>query len=153
VSLLCCTDLSENSRPALQEALRLGHDLGTSVTVLHVCPPPFPDPSYLSLALEDADLLDLAGIRVRRSAQAALEGLLREAGQWLDPGHVPVRTVVRQGLAAKTIVEEAELEDTELIVMGTHGRSGLPHLLLGSVAERVMRTASRPVLTVPPGLR
>ena len=152
MSVLCCSDLSEASRPALQEALRLGHALHTAVTVLHVCPPRYPDPAYLSLAVEDVDLLDLAGVRVRRVAEAALEALLRET-RGRNAAPVPTRIVVREGLVAKTIVEEAELEDAELIVMGTHARTGLPHLLLGSVAERVMRTAARPVLTVPPGLR
>ena len=153
MSLLCCTDLSHRSRPALQEALRLAEALRAAVTVLHVCPPPYPDPGYLSLAVEDADLLDLAGTRMRRAAQSTLEALVRETGESLGLARVPIRTMVREGMVAKTIVEEAELEDAELIVMGTHASSGLPHLLLGSVAERVMRTAARPVLTVPPGLR
>ena len=137
---------------SIQEALRLGHALHTAVTVLHVCAPRYPDPAYVSLAVEDVDLLDLAGIRVRRAAEAALEALLRET-RGKDGGAVPTRIVVREGLVAKTIVEEAELEEAELIVMGTHARTGLPHLLLGSVTERVMRTAARPVLTVRPGRR
>jgi nucleotide-binding universal stress UspA family protein len=117
-----------------------------------VCPPPYPDPGYLSLAVEDVELLELAGTRVRRAAQIALDALVGELRDSLALARVPTRTVIREGLVAKTIVEEAELEDAELIVMGTHARSGLPHVMLGSVAERVMRTASRPVLTVPPGL-
>ncbi|HEX5042174.1 MAG TPA: universal stress protein [Candidatus Polarisedimenticolaceae bacterium] len=152
MSVLCCSDLSESSRSAVHEALRLGDALQAPVTFLHVCPPPYPDPGYLSLAVEDVDLLELAGSRVRRAAQIALDALVREMRDALALGGVPTRTVIREGLVAKTIVEEAELEDAELIVIGTHARSGLPHVMLGSVAERVMRTASRPVLTVPPGL-
>jgi nucleotide-binding universal stress UspA family protein len=153
VTVLCCSDLSENSRPAAQEALRLGDAFHAAVAFLHVCPPPYPDPGYLSLAVEDVDLLDLAGSRLRRAAQVTLEAFVREMQDSLGLARVPTRTVVREGLVAKTIVQEAELQDAELIVMGTHARSGLPHLILGSVAERVMRTAARPVLTVPPGLR
>ena len=55
-----------------------------------------------------------------------------------------------EGRAAKTIVERAEAIHADAIVMGTHGRSGLEHMLLGSVAEAVARGASCPVLTVRP---
>jgi nucleotide-binding universal stress UspA family protein len=55
-----------------------------------------------------------------------------------------------EGQAASAIVRQAEQVRADLIVMGTHGRSGLPHMLLGSVAEKVVRTASCPVLTVRP---
>jgi len=55
-----------------------------------------------------------------------------------------------EGQAATTIVHQAELIQADLIVIGTHGRSGLPHMLLGSVAEKVVRRASCPVLTIRP---
>jgi nucleotide-binding universal stress UspA family protein len=151
--LLCCTDLSETSRPALEEALRLARALRVPLSVLHVCPPRYPDAGYLGLTVGDADLLDLAGDRVRRAAESSLGALVSETKEALQLGPVPVRTLVREGLPAKVIVEEAEIEEAELIVVGTHARSGLPALLLGSVAERVMRTATRPVLTVTPALR
>jgi nucleotide-binding universal stress UspA family protein len=151
--ILCCTDLAETSRPALQEALRMADALGVPLTVLHVCPLPYPAPGYLSLAVEDADLLDLAGERVRRAAETSLTALVSDAKASLHLEHVATHPVVREGLAAEMIVEEAENRGAELIVVGTHARTGLPRLLLGSVAERVMRTATRPVLTVAPGLR
>lgn len=151
--ILCCTDLSEASRPALEEALRVARALQAPLAVLHVCPPRYPDPGYLSLAVEDADLLELAGERVRRAAQASLDTLVSGTKETLGLGQVETRTLVREGLPAKIIVEEAEIEDAEVIVVGTHARPGLLHLLLGSVAERVMRTAARPVLTVTPALR
>ena len=59
-----------------------------------------------------------------------------------------VRTIVKVGDPVFQIVEYARLESIDLIVMGTHGRSGVAHLFLGSVAERVVRTAPCPVLTV-----
>ena len=55
-----------------------------------------------------------------------------------------------EGQAATTIAHQAELIQADIIVIGTHGRSGLPHMLLGSVAEKVVRTASCPVLTIRP---
>lgn len=151
--LLCCTDLSDTSRPALREAVRLADALQAPLIVLHVCPPPFPDPAYLSLALGDADLLEQAGEQARRTAQATLDAQVGDVRHALGLDRVPIRGRVRQGLVASTIVQEAELEDAELIVVGTHARAGLPRLLLGSVAERVVRTATRPVLTVSPACR
>ena len=60
-----------------------------------------------------------------------------------------VRILVGTGKAAPVIVETARQGSTDLIIIGTHGRSGLSHVFMGSVAERVIRTAGRPVLTVP----
>jgi nucleotide-binding universal stress UspA family protein len=64
---------------------------------------------------------------------------------------VPVETHVVQGVAPSAIVAVAEKCQADLIVMGTHGRSGLSRMVLGSVAESVMRQAHCPVLTVKPG--
>lgn len=61
---------------------------------------------------------------------------------------IPVETMLLEGSPANEIVEYAEGEDCDVIVMGTHGRSGVDRLLLGSVAERVVRTSPVPVLTV-----
>lgn len=61
---------------------------------------------------------------------------------------VPVETAMRQGSPAKDIVEYADEEGCDVIIMGTHGRSGVDRLLLGSVAERVVRSADTPVLTI-----
>jgi nucleotide-binding universal stress UspA family protein len=55
-----------------------------------------------------------------------------------------------EGQAANAIVRQAKQSQADVIVIGTHGRSGLPHMLLGSVAEKVVRTASCPVLTIRP---
>jgi nucleotide-binding universal stress UspA family protein len=63
-------------------------------------------------------------------------------------GYAQVAVDVLIGPTAKVIVEAARDRNVDLIVMGTHGRHGMAHLLLGSIAERVVRTASCPVLTV-----
>lgn len=63
-------------------------------------------------------------------------------------GDLPIETSVIEGSPSKEIVSYAEDEDCDVIVMGTHGRSGVDRLLLGSVAERVIRSAKAPVLTV-----
>jgi len=79
----------------------------------------------------------------------AEETLARYAEDLKSRG-VQVDTVVREGYPATAIVEEAENEDVDLVVIGTHGLSGLKHLLLGSIAERVVQKAPCPVLTVKP---
>lgn len=61
---------------------------------------------------------------------------------------VPVETTLIEGSPAREIIDYAEGEDCDVIVMGTHGRSGVDRLLLGSVAERVVRTSGVPVLTI-----
>ena len=66
----------------------------------------------------------------------------------IESQHVPVTTSVSAGYPATVIAARAGTIGADLIVMGTHGRSGVSHLLMGSVAERVMRTAPCPVLTV-----
>jgi Universal stress protein family len=78
---------------------------------------------------------------------------LRPTGNLLSAlplGDIPWEKRIEEGSAAKTIVEHAATIHADAIVMGTHGRSGLEHMLLGSVAEAVARAASCPVLTVRP---
>ena len=74
--------------------------------------------------------------------EAFLAGLALERVDW--------EKSTEEGQAATTIAHQAELIQADIIVIGTHGRSGLPHMLLGSVAEKVVRTASCPVLTIRP---
>jgi nucleotide-binding universal stress UspA family protein len=62
---------------------------------------------------------------------------------------IPIETHLTEGLPHERIIAVAEEVGAELIVMGTHGRTGLAHLLVGSVAERVVRASPIPVLTVP----
>lgn len=69
----------------------------------------------------------------------------------LDAGHV--RALVAEGVPEDAIVKTARAEDCDLIVMATHGRSGLNHFLVGSVTERVVRTADRPVVGFRPAAR
>ena len=74
--------------------------------------------------------------------EAFLSGLPLEKVDW--------EKCTEEGEAATAIVHQAEHMQADMIIIGTHGRSGLPHMLLGSVAEKVVRTASCPVLTIRP---
>jgi nucleotide-binding universal stress UspA family protein len=99
--------------------------------------------------LESAYLPEDFWTNVKSEAQQSLgrfEQQLRSEG-------LTVRSVVREGYAATAIVDEATEQAVDLIVIGTHGLSGIKHMLLGSIAERVVQKAPCPVLTVKPCLK
>ena len=135
-NILIPIDGSATSDAALAEALKFARTMGSSVRVICVYEPL----SYI-LAEGPVDLSDA----VRRDAQAALDKAAaksREAG-------VPATTELLEAGDRRipaVIVDEAERMHADLIIMGTHGRRGFEHLVLGSVAEGVMRRAKVPVL-------
>jgi nucleotide-binding universal stress UspA family protein len=139
-SILFPTDFSKNAQRALEYACFLGERFGARLHVLHVLPDPWvlvPDPGSaygLPSAYED---------RLRKEAEESLARLALETG-------TRDKTVqaLRKGSEPAEIVRYAREHQLDLIVMGTHGRTGLSHAFLGSVAEQVVRTAGCPVLTV-----
>jgi nucleotide-binding universal stress UspA family protein len=140
--ILAPTDFSELSKQGLTSALELAEAFGAKLLLLHVVePPPYPVegimPSHLGATLLD----DL-----ERQASNDLAQMLSEThGSIVD---VTRREVV--GIPYRKIVEVAEEEKSDLIVMTTHGRTGLSHLVMGSVTEKIVRTAPCPVLTIRP---
>jgi nucleotide-binding universal stress UspA family protein len=136
--ILCPVDFSAGSRHALDQAVALARWDGGAVTALHVVPPiPYSDPLMSQVTVLTPE--DLQQIREELEAFVADE-----------VGAVPVATAVVQGNAVGAILREAETLPADLIVLGTHGRSGFERFILGSVTERVLRKAVCPVLTVPP---
>lgn len=134
-TIVCPVDFSPGSRAALEYAVTLAEKFGASVHVVH---------SYQlsAYASPSSDLAqDLA-----RQTRAELEGFLAGIG-----GSVRVTSEVRLGVPYVEIVTVANELEHAIIVMGTTGKTGLEHLLLGSVAERVVRTASVPVVTIRSG--
>jgi nucleotide-binding universal stress UspA family protein len=79
------------------------------------------------------------------------ESAVADIRQLAEGAGLPVETTVLEGSPSREIVRYAEEQDCDLIVMGTHGRGGIDRLLLGSVAERVVRASEVPVLTVRVG--
>ncbi len=128
------TDFSDYSDYTFRLACSLARDYGARLIVLHVAEPP------MAFVGEGMAMLP---------PEVDLEAL-REQLQQFRPGDpkVPVQHCLVQGGAAAEILRVAEQTKCELIVMGTHGRTGLGRLLMGSVAEQVVRKASCPVLTV-----
>lgn len=143
--ILCPIDFSESSRRALIYAKALSSWYEAPMTVLHVCVdlPVFEAASPFGHTASTAVAIEEAQLAARRAAVQAF--VSRACG---DQG---VSIVVSEGTDAPAeIVAEAGRDDTCLIVMGTHGRTGLNHMLLGSVTEAVLRKAACPILVIPP---
>lgn len=140
--ILAPTDFSEFSKQAIDYALGLARTFRAKLTLLHVVElPAYSIEGYMPHNLGAALLEDLD-----RESRLELARLLPEA----EAANVEVRRQVDLGTPYRKIVETAEAEKVDLIVMATHGRTGLSHLVMGSVAERVVRTAPCPVLTMRP---
>jgi universal stress protein A len=139
--ILCPVDFSDPSRRALDLAVELAQRLGSTLTVLHVYAPPgyvLPE-GYMPAGPE---VLAEVELRTRESLEAWQK--IAQAG-----GAPTVDIATGIGPAAGEIVHQARTGGFDLIVVGTHGRTGLAHMVLGSTAERVVRLATCPVLTVP----
>jgi nucleotide-binding universal stress UspA family protein len=136
-TVLVATDFSDASRLALEYARVLARRFDAALRVLHVVETPVPLGSELFVP-EVMTVAEHAVHDAQRQLAAAMAELTEEGAI----GQIVV------GQAAKKIVEYAADHDVDLIVMGTHGRGALAHLLMGSVAERVVRTAPCPVLTI-----
>ncbi len=143
--ILCPLDFSEFSVPTLERAVRLGQWSGARVEALHVVPlVPFVMPAGVGLTHFTAPPLVAVARAQREQAERTLANLV---APFLREG-APLETKVLEGEAWRVIVEEAEALPADLMVIGTHGRSGFERLLLGSVTEKVLRRAPCPVLTV-----
>lgn len=134
------TDFSETAQAAEGQALALARALGVELVILHVAVEGmlFGETAFGRAQLER--IYEAQRDWARRALEARVSAARAEG--------VAARGVLRTGVPAETIVHAAESEPAAMIVMGTHGRGGLERLLLGSVADRVLRTARCPVLTV-----
>jgi nucleotide-binding universal stress UspA family protein len=135
-------DFSDHARGALSHARELADSFGARLDVLHVFERPIHPEIYLGgMPLETPEFSAVEG-----SLREALETFAREA-----PGPAVETSVhVTEGRAIPGILDFARDADSDLIVIATHGLTGMAHVLLGSVAEKVVRRASCPVFTVKP---
>jgi nucleotide-binding universal stress UspA family protein len=132
-SILVPTDFSERSGYAFRLACSVARDHGARLTVLHVVPPPMA--AYVG------------GVMTPEPDRHEGEWARLRLVQPPEPG-LPVEHLLAEGDAGEAIVRAAREGKCDLIVLGTHGRTGLGRTLLGSVAEKVLRQALCPVLTV-----
>ncbi|MFB6234627.1 MAG: universal stress protein [Halopenitus sp.] len=136
--ILVPTDGSAEGEQAVEHALQLAAAHGASVHALYV----INTASYAGLPMESS--WDGIDDLLRSDADAAVQGVEEVA----EPYDVAVTTAVVEGSPSREIIRYAEEEGCDIVVMGTHGRGGIDRLLLGSVAEKVVRGSSVPVLTV-----
>ncbi len=143
---ICCPiDFSDASRAAMEVAADLARRHGAELVLLHAYPIPgytFPDGSIVASPKMMQDLAD--------QAERHLELWRKDADRLAGSSRVTTDKAI--GEPAYEIVSFAKASGVDLLVVGTHGRTGIEHAFMGSVAERVVRKARCPVLTVrPPG--
>jgi nucleotide-binding universal stress UspA family protein len=137
-TVLVATDFSEGSDEALERAIEIAMPSQAPVEILHV--------------IELAEEFPFGSTYFDADYGALYASVDRELGKRADRvrgAGLPCETKIVEGLAAVEITKRGRDIDADLIVVGTHGRTGLAHVVMGSVAERVVRRASSPVLTVP----
>jgi nucleotide-binding universal stress UspA family protein len=139
--IVVATDFSDLSAEAIETAVAFARESGALLDLVHVAaettypvPPPM---DMLRMPIDLASAVSQASTRL-----AGEEDRVRARGVACE-GNVLV------GRADAEIVDHADKTHSDLIILGTHGRSGLPHVFLGSVAEKVVQHAHCPVLTVP----
>jgi nucleotide-binding universal stress UspA family protein len=134
--IICPIDFEQNSIAALDVALKLAERDHAAIYLVNIAPVPI-----VPQALEHPRAWE-------ETAKARLDKIARERLE----GKVSYDTFVRVGDPADEIAKVADEIGADLLVIATHGRSGVPRLLLGSVAERVLRESKRPLLIVKPQL-
>lgn len=144
--ILCPIDYSDFSRRALDHAVAIARWYGSTVALLHVSAPV---PALPFVSGTGA----MAGPVFVPEDHNAVEAALREFAGEEGAAAVPLQFEVRDGNTAEEILQRAESWPADLLVMGTHGRSGFQRLVLGSITEKVVRRAACPVLTVPGSAR
>jgi len=142
--IVVAVDGSETSGKALDEATKLAREMSAIILLLHVCEemPIMWEPDGMNMILMQNS--------VKAVADAGKELLEKHSMQLAEQGMTVETKLVEAygGRIGNVISEEAQKWNADLLVVGTHGRKGIAHFLIGSVAEDVTRTASMPVLLV-----
>lgn len=133
------TDFSDSADVAFEEALRVARNDDTRLLLVHVI-----EPVYAG----GGDVAAVGALALREAAEAAARRAFDRLLAAAKTAGVDACDVLRTGFAAEEIAKLATERDAALIVMGTHGRTGLRRLVMGSVADRVLALAPCPVLTV-----
>ncbi len=140
--ILCPVDFSEATEFALRPAVSLATEFGAELVLAHVLDYPYPRVGPIVQGFD----FEVYYAAMEEEAMRQLNDLVDEETREF----APTRSVVRRGTIFKEIVDLAGDEAVDLIVLPTHGRTGLDHMIWGSVAEKVLRLAPCPVMTVSP---
>lgn len=154
--ILCPVDLSSFSLDALRLAVRIAETNDAMLDVLHVIHNPFDEIYMTGITQADPALVEgyttepQARAKILRATEESSEILLKQFCHEVIPSHIKVRYHVRKGDPFENILEGAEDFLIDLIVLATHGRTGIKRLVIGNVAEKIVRHAPCPVLTLKP---
>lgn len=138
-------DYSENSKAALGYAAQFALGFGAELDIVHV----WDRPTYLTDAVmvqRPGEAHKPIGELIRENAQHDMDEFLREVPL---PGGLTTTSRLLAGEPASALLAELKKDEHDLVILSTHGRTGLSHLLLGSIAEKLVRMSPVPVLTVP----
>lgn len=139
--ILCPIDFSEHSMEALDNAIELAQQLSSKLILTHVISPipVVPTPSHPSE-------FNITSYRemLKESSEKNMDSIIEDK----VPRDLDFEKIIRSGDPAQEIDGVAKEQDVDLMVISTHGRSGLQHLIFGSVAEKIIRHSSCPVLTI-----
>ena len=141
--ILCAVDLSEHSKMVAEYAVAMAKAFDAEITVLYTAPSLS---QYVGFHVPPSSIENFVG-EIVTGAEQSMEEFIAEA--FTDPT-VKVEGKILSGYAAQEILGYATTNEMDIIVMGTHGRTGLDRMLFGSVAEKVVKTATMPVMTIRP---
>ncbi len=139
-NILCAVDFDDSAPMLLEFAREVAMQSNAALSVLHVAPLPLNATEFSPIPLDPCPVWE-------KAARARLEKL---AAAHLEGRGAKYKIETRSGEAAQGILAHAREINADLIVLATHGRKGLAHLVIGSVTERVIRGAEQPVLVVKP---
>ncbi|MCR5813363.1 MAG: universal stress protein [Desulfovibrio sp.] len=139
--LLCAVDLSEHSKQVAEYAATLAEKLQASVLVVYTAPSLS---QYVGFHVPPNTIENFVG-EIVTGAEQSMQSFVAEHFKGID-----AKGQVLIGYAAEEILNRATEEQVDMIIMGTHGRKGIDRILFGSVAEKVVKNARIPVLTIRP---
>lgn len=139
--ILCAVDLSDHSKLVAEYAGTMAKSLGASVLVVYTAPSLS---QYVGFHVPPNTIENFVG-EIVTGAEESMQAFMNENFAGVD-----AKSQVLVGYAAEEILNRAKDEKVDMIIMGTHGRKGIDRILFGSVAEKVVKNAAMPVLTIRP---
>jgi nucleotide-binding universal stress UspA family protein len=139
--ILCPVDFSKFTSEVVTYAASMAKQYGAELHMLHVIP------NLTYFTPYESFLTPENLVAMEKNIQDEVD---RDFGRILSRVDIDAKKVVRTGVAFVEIIDYAKSEGMDLIVMGTHGRSGIEHILIGNVAEKVVRKSPCPVMTIRP---